>query len=148
MWISLSNYKCWIIIHVQQLITSLGGEMEKIYSILVVDDEKTIRFTTKTILSKKGYEVSTANGYCEALDIMAKRDFDLIFTDVMLEGKTGLDVLREAKKQNPACPVVLLTGYPNMEFASEAVRLGAYDYIPKPLTKDTLLHIVNTVLHT
>jgi len=125
----------------------LGGEMETIYNILVVDDEKSIRFTTKAILSKEGYEVSTANGYCETLDIMAEMDFDLIFVDVMLEGKTGLDVLREAKKQKPTCPVVLFTGYPNIESESEAFRLGAYDYIPKPLTKDTLLHIVNMVLH-
>ena len=116
--------------------------------ILIIDDEETIRFTIRIILSKEGYEVSTANGYYEALDIIAKKDLDLIFADVMLDGKTGLDVLREAKKQNPACPVVLFTGYPNMESASEAVRLGAYDYIPKPVTKDTLLHIVNTALHT
>ncbi len=121
--------------------------MERIYSILVVDDEKSIRFATKRILSKEGYEVSTANGYYEALDIMAKRDFDLIFTDVMLEGKTGLDVLREAKKQNPACPVVLFTGCPNIESESEAFRLGADDYVSKPLTKDKLLHMVNMILH-
>ncbi|HDY66626.1 MAG: response regulator [Candidatus Scalindua sediminis] len=116
--------------------------------ILIIDDEETIRFTIRIILSKEGCEVSTANGYYEALDIMAKRDFDLIFTDVMLEGKTGLDILREAKKQNSACPVVLFTGYPNIESESEAFRLGAYDYIPKPVTKDKLLHIVNTILHT
>ncbi len=64
--------------------------MKKIYNILVVDDEKSIRFTTEAILSKEGYEVSTANGYCEALDIMAKGDFDLIFADVMLEGKNRI----------------------------------------------------------
>lgn len=121
--------------------------MEKIYNILVVDDEKSIRFTTKAILSKEGYDVSTANGYCEALDIMAKGYFDLIFVDVMLEGKTGLDVLREAKKLNPTCPVVLFTGYPNIESESEAFRLGADDYVSKPLTKDKLLHMVNMFLH-
>ncbi len=121
--------------------------MEKINSILVVDDEKSIRFTTEEILSKEGYEVSTANGYCEALDIMAKVDFDLIFSDVMLDVKTGLDVLQKAKEQNPTCPVVLFTGYPNIESESEAFRLGAYDYIPKPLTKDKLLHIINMILH-
>ncbi len=147
MWISLHNYKCWTIIHAPHLITHLGGEMEKVYNILVVDDEKSIRFTTKTILSKEGYDVSTANGYCEALDIMVKEYFDLIFTDVRLEGKTGFDVLREAKKQNPTCPVILFTGYPNIESESEAFRLGADDYVPKPLTKDKLLHVVNTILH-
>jgi DNA-binding response OmpR family regulator len=122
-------------------------EMEKTYNILIVDDEKSIRFTTKAILSKEGYEVSTASDYCEALDIMAKGDFDLIFADVMLEGKTGFDILREAKKQNSTCPVVLFTGYPNIVAESEAFRLGADDYVSKPLTKDKLLHMVNTILH-
>ncbi len=121
--------------------------MEKIYSILVVDDEKSIRSTTKEILSKEGYDVSTANSYSEALGIMDKVYFDLIFTDVRLEGKTGFDVLREAKRQKPACPVVLFTGYPNIESESEAFRLGADDYLPKPLTKDKLLHMVNMILH-
>ncbi len=126
----------------------LGSEIEKICSILVVDDEKSIRFTTKAILSKEGYEVSTANGYCEALDIMAKGDFDLIFADVMLGGKTGFDVLREAKKQNPTCPVVLFTGYPNIVSESEAFRMGAEDYISKPIIKENLLHIVNKILNS
>ncbi len=120
--------------------------MGKIYNILVVDDEKSIRFTTKEILSKEGYEVLTANGYCEALDIMAKKDLDLIFTYVMLDDKTGFDVLLEAKKQNPTCPVVLFTGYHKVS-ETEAFRLGADDYIPKPLTKEKLLHIINMILH-
>ncbi len=122
-------------------------KMGKIYNILVVDDEKSIRFTTKEILSKEGYEVLTANGYCEALDIMAKKDLDLIFTDVMLDDKTGFDVLLEAKKQNPTCPVVLFTGYPNTVSESEAFRMGADDYASKPLTKDKLLHMVKKILH-
>ena len=124
-----------------------SSEIEKIYNILVVDDEKSIRFTTKAILSKEGYEVSTANGYCEALDIMAEVDFDLIFSDVMLDGKTGFDVLQKAKKQNPTCPVVLFTGYPNIVTESEAFSLGADDYVSKPLTKDKLLHMVSVILH-
>jgi DNA-binding NtrC family response regulator len=115
--------------------------------ILVVDDERSIRFTTKAILSKEGYEVSTANSYCEAFDLMVKGDFDLIFADVMLGGKTGFDVLHEAKKQNPGCHVVLFTGYPNTLAESEAFRLGADDFVSKPLTKDKLLHMVNTILH-
>ena len=119
---------------------------EKIYSILVVDDEKSIRFTTKTILSKEGYMVFTADGYHEALGIMDKIDFDLIFTDLVLAGKTGLDVLREVKKRNSTCPVILITGKPSVETEREAIHLGAYDYVSKPLTKDTLLYIVNTVL--
>ena len=114
--------------------------------ILVVDDERSIRFTTKAILSKEGYEVSTANGYCEALDSMKKENFNLIFTDVMLGGRTGYDVLQESKKRNPGCHVVLFTGSPNTVAESEAFRLGADDFVSKPLTKDKLLHMVNTIL--
>ncbi|MFQ5713942.1 MAG: response regulator [Candidatus Scalinduaceae bacterium] len=116
--------------------------------ILIIDDEETIRFTIKKILSKEGYEVSTANGYYEAFDIMARRDFDLIFTDLMLEDKIGLDVLREVKKINPICPVILNTGNPDVLTESESMRLGASYYLPKPVTKDTLLHIVNMVLNS
>ncbi len=116
--------------------------------ILVVDDEKSIRFTTEAILSKEGYKVSTAKSYYEALNLIAEENFDLIFADVMLGGKTGFDVLHEAKKQNPGCHVVLFTGYPNTLAESEAFRLGAEDYISKPIIKENLLHIVNKILNS
>ena len=122
-------------------------KLNKVNNILVVDDEKAIRFTTKAILSKEGYEVSTAKGYCEALDLMAKGDFDLIFADVKLDDKTGFDILRDAKKLYPTCPVVLFTGHPNIVSESKAFLLGAHDFVSKPLTKDKLLHMVKMILH-
>ena len=115
--------------------------------ILVIDDEKGIVFTVKAFLLKEGYEVSTANNYDEVLDILAKEDFDLIFTDIMLGDETGIDVLREAKRRNLTCPVILNTGYPDIETKSEAMRLGAYDYLHKPVTKETLLRITDMALH-
>jgi PAS domain S-box-containing protein len=114
--------------------------------ILVIDDEEGIRFTFKRFLSDNGYVVTAAKDFDEALSSIAKTDFDVIFADIILRGKTGIDVLREIKEKKLNCPVIMITGYPNIETASDAIRLGAFDYIPKPVQKDTLLHITNTAL--
>ena len=114
--------------------------------ILVIDDEEAIRFTIQKFLSREGYEVSTAKNYYEALEELSKTDFDLIYADIILGAKTGIDVLKEVKKRTPTCPVVLITGCPSIETTTEAVRQGAYDYIPKPVKKDNLLRITRMAL--
>lgn len=114
--------------------------------ILVVDDEKNLRFTFNRFLSKEGYEVEEAKDYDEAIDCLKNRTFDLIFTDILLGGKTGIDVLRYVKESGLLIPVVMITGGPNIETASEALRLGAYDYIPKPIFQDTLLRVARIAL--
>jgi len=114
--------------------------------ILVIDDEEGIRFTFKKFLSDNGYVVTAAQDFDEAVGSIAKTDFDVIFADIILKGKTGIDILREIKERNLNCPVIMITGYPNIETASDAIRLGAFDYIPKPVQKDTLLHVTNTAL--
>jgi PAS domain S-box-containing protein len=78
--------------------------------------------------------------------MMAEVDFDLIIADIILEEGTGMDILREVRRRNLGCPVVLVTGYPNVQSAAEAVRLGAQDYLVKPVTQNTLLRAVNTAL--
>jgi two-component system, NtrC family, response regulator HydG len=114
--------------------------------ILVVDDEKGIRLTFETFLSDEGYEVRTARSYEEAVACISQTDFDLVFVDIILGGKTGIDVLGEVRRRNPTCPVIMITGYPNIETASEALRLGAFDYIPKPVVQQTLLHVAGKAL--
>jgi CheY-like chemotaxis protein len=74
------------------------------------------------------------------------KDFDLIFSDILLGGRTGIDVLREARERNLVCPIVMITGHPTAETAAEAVRLGAFDYLPKPVEQDALLHIARLAL--
>jgi PAS domain S-box-containing protein len=108
--------------------------------VLVIDDEESIRFTFERFLLKEGYDVVTASGYDEALAKLAENDFDVIFADIILGDKTGIDLLGEVKKRNLKCPVAMVTGAPNIETASKAVRLGAFDYISKPVDKKTLLH--------
>ncbi|RJQ54040.1 MAG: response regulator [Nitrospiraceae bacterium] len=114
--------------------------------ILVIDDEESIRYTFESFLSDEGYSVTTAGNYEEALARMSGTDFDVVFTDIILGNKTGIDILRELKSRDNNCPVIMITGYPNVETASEAVRLGAFDYIPKPVRQATLLHIAQMAL--
>ena len=120
-----------------------AGMKEKI---LVVDDEDCVRFAYKDILQAKGYEVATAGEYNEALTMLEASDFDLIYTDIRLGGKTGIDILSEVKRRNLSIPVVIMTGCPSTETASESVRLGAFDYISKPIEMNALLHITKMAL--
>ncbi|GAB62492.1 MAG: sigma-54-dependent Fis family transcriptional regulator [Candidatus Jettenia sp.] len=114
--------------------------------ILIIDDEENIRFTLKSFLLDWGYEVVIAKDYHEALAMIDASDFDLIFADIFLEGKTGIDFLREVKNRNMNSPVIMITGVPNIETASDALRLGAFDYISKPILKDTLLRVTKMAL--
>ncbi|MCK5229123.1 MAG: response regulator, partial [Desulfobulbaceae bacterium] len=114
--------------------------------ILVIDDEEGIRFTFRKFLSDKGYTVVTSQTFKESLTRIEETDFDLIITDIVLEGRNGIDILREVKEKNPFCPVVMITGYPDVETAAEALRLGAFDYIIKPVVKDRLLRVTTMAL--
>jgi len=114
--------------------------------ILIIDDEENIRFSLERFLLAEGYEVATAENYNEALCRINETDFDLIFTDIILKGKTGIDLLQEIRQRNLQSPVVMFTGVPDIETASSAVRLGAYDYLPKPLRQDTLIRVAKMAL--
>ena len=115
--------------------------------ILVVDDEESLRLTFKTFLVREGYgPVTVASTFDEALDLIENNTFDLIVSDIVLEGASGIDLLRRAKELNQECPVVMVTGYPNIKSASEAVRLGAFDYLAKPVKKEELLRIARMAL--
>lgn len=114
--------------------------------ILIIDDEEGIRFTFEKFLKAKQYSVDTAKDFDEALACISDNDYDVIFADIVLKGKTGIDVLREINKRKLNCPVIMITGYPNIDTASEAIRLGAFDYIPKPIQKDGLFHAIDVAL--
>ncbi|MGO9015947.1 MAG: sigma-54 dependent transcriptional regulator [Dissulfurispiraceae bacterium] len=114
--------------------------------ILVIDDEESIRFAFDNILSDAGYEVTTAATYDEALTCVTKADFDLIFADIILGNRSGIDILRKIREKDITCPVIIITGVPDIDSASEAVRLGAFDYIPKPIRLDVILKAAQTAL--
>ncbi|MBU0664226.1 MAG: sigma 54-interacting transcriptional regulator [Proteobacteria bacterium] len=124
--------------------------MEKnLYSakILIVDDEESIRQTFEIFLTAEGYQfVKTVATFDEAMEAMEQTEYDLIVSDVVLIGPRGTDLLRKIRESGVECPVVMITGFPNLESATESVRHGAFDYISKPVNKETLLHFTRKAL--
>jgi PAS domain S-box-containing protein len=114
--------------------------------ILVIDDEESILYTFGVFLSAEGHEILTARDYEEALSRISGADVDLVFSDILLGGRTGIDVLGALKERRLSAPVVMMTGYPSLQTASEALRLGAFDYLTKPVVQDTLLRVANVAL--
>ncbi len=108
--------------------------------ILVVDDEESIRFTFSAFLSDAGYQVETAASQSEALEMIEQKTFDVIFLDILLGRESGMNVLQVSREVNPNIPVIMVTGAPEIKTAAETVRLGAFDYITKPVHQDELLH--------
>ncbi|ABA89604.1 sigma-54-dependent sensor transcriptional response regulator, PAS domain-containing [Syntrophotalea carbinolica DSM 2380] len=114
--------------------------------ILVIDDEKCLRFSFERFLAAEGYDVSTAAEFDEAVSLLRQGEYDLVFSDIVLGGRTGLEVLRSLREYDQSTPVVMITGFPNVDTAAEAVRLGAYDYISKPVVKKDLLQVARSAL--
>ena len=100
--------------------------------ILVVDDETISRDNLALVLARQGHETVTAGSGEEALSLLQGADFDLILTDLMMEGMNGLELLKAVKERHPDIEVVVITGYPTVDTAVEAMRAGAYDYLAKP----------------
>ena len=125
----------------------MNTQHEQTDRILLVDDEESLRLTFEMLLKRAGYEsVTGVSSFDEAIDVVKQEDFDLIISDIVLQGASGIDLLRQIKEMGHTCPVVMITGYPNIETAAEAVRLGAFDYVPKPVKKDELLKVVALAL--
>lgn len=114
--------------------------------ILVIDDEENIRYTFENFLSEEGYQVQTISNLQDGKDLLASREFDLVFLDILLGSESGIDILREIKEKGLKCQVVMVTGAPDVETAAEAVRYGAYDYIPKPVQQHNLLRVARAAL--
>lgn len=116
-------------------------------NILIVDDEESLRLTFEMFLHREGYtNVHTAATLKQALELIQTLTFDLIISDIVLEGDKGTDLLRHIRETGINCPVVMITGFPNLDSASEAVRYGAFDYISKPVNKEKLLKLVHQAL--
>ncbi|MFW2368329.1 MAG: response regulator, partial [Desulforhopalus sp.] len=109
-------------------------------AILIVDDEVSLRKTFRVFLERAGYQtVIAVDSFKEAVKAVTSKMFDLIICDIFLESDSGIDLLRRFKELGVSCPVVFVTGYPHLETASDALRLGAFDYLHKPVEKETLL---------
>ena len=109
--------------------------MPEARKILVVDDEVVIRELLTDVLEDAGYEVGTASSGPEALDLMTQSsEFVLLFTDIMMPGMGGIELIREAKKVRPSVIPIVMTAYATLESARAAVKEGAYDYVLKPFS--------------
>ena len=116
------------------------------YRILIVDDEPSIRKTFSKFLSKEGYETFAAESVPEALAIFEKGNFDLVITDIVMPRISGIDLLKRFKTEHREVPVVIMTGEPALETATQALKEGAFDYITKPVNKDVLLKVARNAL--
>ena len=114
--------------------------------ILVVDDEEIVLDLLGKVLAKKGYAVETANDGEQALEKVKKEAFNLLIADLKMPRLSGLDLLKELKKTNPYIEVIVITGYPTVEAAVEAIKIGAFDFICKPFDVDAMLATVEHCL--
>ncbi len=114
--------------------------------ILVVDDEKSMREFLEIMLTKEGYEVIIANDGEQACEILDRETFDLVITDIRMKNINGIGVLKKAKDVNPDVVVVLISAFATAETAVEAMKDGAYDYIPKPFKVNDFKRIINDAL--
>ncbi len=114
--------------------------------ILVVDDDRGMQDVLDIMLSREGYQVATADDGAAALDLVRKKKFDLVITDLKMPRVDGIDLLKGVKESAPNTAVILLTGFASGETALAAMREGAYDYVEKNFNVDDLLAIVRDAL--
>ena len=114
--------------------------------VLIVDDEESIRFTFDAFLTDAGYQVDTASSLAEATATIEETAYDAVFLDILLGRESGMTILRLMRERNPNCPVIMVTGAPEIATASEAVRYGAFDYLTKPVHQDDLLRIARRAI--
>ncbi|GET29048.1 sigma-54-dependent Fis family transcriptional regulator [Prolixibacter sp. SD074] len=110
--------------------------------LLIVDDDTSFCMLLQGFLKRKGFEADTAHDYQKASQSLAKNTYDLVLTDYRLPDGTGIDVLKESKKLAPATVVILITAYSDIRVAVEAVKLGAFEYVTKPVNSDELFHVI------
>jgi PAS domain S-box-containing protein len=111
--------------------------------ILIIDDEESLRYTFRQFLTDEGYEVAVAANLEEAIDHIKKQHIDMIFADILLGTQSGLDILGVVRERHLTCPVVIITGAPDLNTAAKAVRLGAFDYLSKPVLGSVLLRLAD-----
>lgn len=108
-------------------------------SVLIVDDERTIRESLQMILEYEGYSTAFAQSGEEALKLAAQNEYGCVVLDVKMGGIDGLETLRQLKMISPDVPVLMISGHATMQTAVEAARLGAFDFLPKPLDRDKVV---------
>ena len=110
--------------------------------ILIVDDDESHRLMLKAVLSDDSYEITEASDGKEAVALAEKIDYGLILMDIRMQEMSGIDALKIIKARKPDIPVLLMTAYASVKSAVEALKLGAIDYLTKPLDIQELKHAI------
>jgi len=115
-------------------------------TVLVVDDEEVVRRSYQRVLASDRCRVETAGDGDEALKAMEARPFDIVLLDLRMPGMDGMSVLGAMKRRWPEGEVIVITGYPSVDTAKEAIRLGAFDYLAKPLAPGEVIEAANSAM--
>jgi DNA-binding NtrC family response regulator len=126
----------------------IGPELKTRIRILIVDDEHTLRESCAAVLRQEGYDVTLCGRGPEALDLLKRRAFDIVLADLYLPQVGGLALLRAALATNRDSLVVVMTGNPSVDSNVEALRQGAFDYLPKPFSATHLQILIGRAVHT
>jgi len=111
--------------------------------LMVIDDEPIVCRRLKGILEKTGYDVVVFSNGAQAIDELAKNPYDIIVTDLKMEGVDGMKVLESAQRTNSGTKVIMITGFAEMETAKEAFRKGVFDFISKPVEIDVIKQVIS-----
>jgi NtrC-family two-component system response regulator AlgB len=113
--------------------------------VLVVDDERNIRHTLNVCLELVNVDVTEASSAQAALEAIGRTMFDVVFLDLRLGTQSGLDLIAQLLAENPNVAIIVMTAYGTVETAVEAVRRGAWEYLPKPFTPTQIRHLIEKV---
>jgi DNA-binding NtrC family response regulator len=114
--------------------------------LLIVEDEETLRESLKRVFQREGYQVEAVGSAEAALGLFEQGSYDLIVTDIILPGNSGIELLKRVKEAHPEQIVIIITAYASLETAVETLRAGAYDYIVKPIIHEEIKQIVKNAL--
>ena len=120
---------------------------KKTAAILIVDDDTIIVDSLSEFLTLEGYTVDQATRFDEALTALGGKPYDIVITDVNMPGSDGFELLRVMRQRFPETVVIMITGYGTIDSAVEAIKMGAYDYLTKPIHDDEILLVVERALN-
>jgi DNA-binding NtrC family response regulator len=127
---------------------AVPGEVKKTISVLVVDDEHTLRESCASLLRSEGFQTVDASRGEDAIELLKRRRFDIVLSDVFMPNVGGMQILEFCRKESPQTLVVLMTGNPSVESSIEGLKAGAWDYLPKPFSASHLHIVVGRAAHT
>ncbi len=122
---------------------TVENQISSVGRILVVDDEERMCLSLKSLLERNNYRIDFTTSAGEALNMLARKGYDIVITDIKMPDEDGISLLRKAKEIDPYVVVILMTGFASLETAKAAINRGAFDYLTKPLELEELLKSIN-----